>query len=46
MLFRSGINVYRKLDKKGLCVICDPIVDEDGFEWSASVELAYPENKE
>ena len=41
-----GINVYRNLDKKGLCVICDPIIDDDGFEWSASVELTYPENKE
>lgn len=34
-----GMAVYRKLEKKGLVVICDPIVDDDGFEWSASVEL-------
>jgi len=34
-----GMAVYRKLEKKGLVVICEPIVDDDGFEWTASVEL-------
>jgi hypothetical protein len=34
-----GMGVYRKLEKRGLVVICEPLVDEDGFEWTPSVEL-------
>ena len=34
-----GMGVYRKLEKKGLVVICEPIVEEDGFEWTPAVEL-------
>jgi hypothetical protein len=39
-----GMAVYKKLDKKGLVVICDPLVDEDGFEWTPAVEWT-PEGK-
>lgn len=34
-----GMAVYRKLDKKGLVVICDALIDDDGFEWTPAVEL-------
>lgn len=34
-----GIVVYKKLEKRGLCIICEPIVDDDGFEWSPAVEI-------
>jgi hypothetical protein len=33
------MGVYRKLEKKGLVVVCEPIVEEDGFEWTPAVEL-------
>lgn len=38
-IIEPGIAVYRKLDRKGLVVICEPIIDPDGFEWSAHIEL-------
>jgi hypothetical protein len=34
-----GMAIYKKLDKKGLVSICEPFVDEDGFEWSASIDI-------
>jgi hypothetical protein len=34
-----GMGVYRKLEIKGLVVICEPLVDDDGFEWTPAVEL-------
>ena len=34
-----GMGVYRKLEKKGFLVICEPLVDEDGFQWTPAVEL-------
>lgn len=34
-----GILSYKKLAKRGLCVICDPYVGDDGFEWPPCVEI-------
>jgi len=39
-MIEPGMGVYRKLEKKGLVVICEPLVDDDGFEWTPAIELA------